>query len=148
MCRKVMIPKARVNVMVLVTLSESTPARLKNGSNIFARKGSPTQPSARLERVMPSCVAERYASRCTVTWRANLARESPSTSSASSWLPRTLTIANSDATKKPLSSTRKRMTASWKKIVPPDSQCVATPSVEARNSGKMLIVDTKGTSRG
>ena len=44
---------------VEITKSEWMPTSVKNGSRIPDKNGSPTQPSARLARVTPSCVAER-----------------------------------------------------------------------------------------
>src|SRR5687768_17083771 len=49
-----------------------------------------------------------------MTWRAIFTRGPPWLASAAIWLSRTLTIANSDATKKPLRKTRKKTVRIWR----------------------------------
>ncbi len=58
MCSAVMIENDSTTLMVwaMPTASRS-PNSAKTGSNSFASAGSPIQPRARLEIVMPSCVA-------------------------------------------------------------------------------------------
>ena len=82
----------------------------KTAASICARNGSPTHPSAEARErdpelesrtdkrrdVLDTCLAETGALMF------------PSSASVSSWLLRTLTSANSQATKKPLSTTRRR----------------------------------------
>jgi hypothetical protein len=59
MCRTVMLVKAKVKETASISVAEVTLARAKNGSIIWARKGSPSQPRPKLAKVMPSWVAER-----------------------------------------------------------------------------------------
>src|SRR5688500_7764139 len=58
-----------------------------------------------------------------MTWRAMPAPRCPSAVSASSWLLRTLTSANSAATKKPFRNTRSAMAPSRRRITPGGSHC-------------------------
>ncbi|MNW17125.1 hypothetical protein D3C71_2162020 [compost metagenome] len=59
MCRYEMMKKAVKNDTPLTTSGESTPTALRTGSRMWANAGSPTQPSPRDARVMPSWQAER-----------------------------------------------------------------------------------------
>src|SRR4051812_18282015 len=60
--------------------------------------------------------------------RANFARTLPSSTRVSSWLERTFTMANSDATKKAFRITRAKITASFPRIIEGGSQCSETAS--------------------
>ena len=78
---------------------------LKSGAKSSAKAGSPIQPSPRLVRVIPSCVAERYSSIWdTITW-ARRARLLPWRIISSILVARTLTMENSAATKNPFKMT-------------------------------------------
>ena len=59
MWKNVMTTNPITTESVEITKSEWMPTSVKNGSKIPERNGSPTQPSARLAKVTPSCVAER-----------------------------------------------------------------------------------------
>ena len=66
-----------------------------------ATTGSPTQPSPKDAKVMPSCVTDKDASRWSVSRLAYTARRLPSAIRVSSREERIFTQANSAATKKP-----------------------------------------------
>lgn len=68
--------------------------------------GSPTQPSSKLATVIPSCMPERYVSRCERMFFARSAHFLPCLISSSSWEKRIFTSANSLATKNALRATR------------------------------------------
>ena len=76
------------------------------GSIRCAMVGSPTQPSARLAKVMPSWVAATASSRCSTANRTASAPNFFSSTSCSTRVQRTVTSENSAATKKALSATR------------------------------------------
>src|SRR5438046_10631849 len=142
MCRKVTPTKASATDTDVTSPCELRFTRAKIGSRICTRNGSPTQPSARLARVMPSWVAERYASRWLRTCLTKFARRFPSSIKASSWLPRTLTTANSHATKKPLSPTSAAIVAILPIKTPGESQCsliVSAMGVVVRNKNRKFI---------
>ena len=65
---------------------------------------------------------------CPTTRRATPARSSPSSISASNWLPRTLTSENSLATKKPLSSTSTAIIASLRASGPANPTRASPPA--------------------
>jgi hypothetical protein len=65
---------------------------------------SPTQPNPKLASVMPNCVAAKNPSRLETTISAAFF-ENPDCKAI--WEPRTFTMANSAATKKPFKKTRK-----------------------------------------
>src|ERR1700730_1417548 len=92
---------------------------------------------------MPSWVAERYASRCDVTRRANATFLSPS-SRASNCVERTLTRANSDATKKPFRKTSSRITSRLNRIDPEDPSSASTSGEAdtASQNGISEIIDS------
>src|SRR6516225_9942768 len=93
MCSMVIRTKAKANETAWTSAGEVMLAKAKNGSIIWARNGSPSQPKPKLARVMPSWVADRYASKWAITRRAWRAPRLPWAASASSWLVRTLTMA-------------------------------------------------------
>ncbi len=72
--------------------------------------GSPIQPRPRLASVMPNCVTERYRSRRPTMDSATIAFLSPLRARERSCVARTLTRANSAATKKPLRATHSAAT--------------------------------------
>ena len=74
--------------------------------------GSPTQPSKRLATVMPSCIPERYVSRCERIDLVRIAHFFHCLISSSSWENRIFTSANSLATKNALSATRAKVVRS------------------------------------
>src|SRR6266545_3691984 len=109
MCRKVIAVKPTITERVCrasVNSSPPRPAAFNNGASRAVKTGSPTQPKPRLASVMPSCAALSERSRLLSTRRAILARHWPCITSASSWVSRILTSANSAATKKPFNATR------------------------------------------
>src|SRR6516164_3914809 len=66
---------------------------------------------------------------------------------ASSWLARTLTIANSLTTKKPFSRTRKTIAKSLSKMIPGASQfvaCIPTVSAILAKNGRVFIASGLG----
>lgn len=67
----------------------------------------PNQPKASEAMVIPNCVAARYPSRLCSIPRVVLAKRLPVLALISICEPRTLTMANSAATKKPFNITRK-----------------------------------------
>jgi len=85
------------------------PVCASSGETSAFTKGSPRNPSARDEKVIPSWFAERYPSRFFTTWTARETSVPVSLPWLSSWLGRTFTIANSDATKNAFSSRKKQM---------------------------------------
>ena len=54
-----MVPKASAKEAVSISTGEVMFASAKNGSIMWARNGSPSQPRPRLAKVMPNCVADR-----------------------------------------------------------------------------------------
>ena len=76
-----------------------------NGVSNRANTGSANQPNPRLASVIPSCVALNAASKLPTTRRAIRARRFPFPANGCNCVSRTLTIANSAATKNPFSST-------------------------------------------
>src|SRR5439155_10614002 len=105
MCKKVNAEKPTTKAIVSRAVSDSTLSKFISGFNKAANTGSPTQPRPRLARVMPSWQALNEASRLPSTRLAILARRCPLAISGANWVSRTLTSANSAATKKPLSNT-------------------------------------------
>ena len=70
------------------------------GAKITSNVDSPTQPMPRAVTVIPNWQADKYSSRWDVTFLAASAPFRPSSTNWSIWDERTLTIANSVATKK------------------------------------------------
>lgn len=100
MCSVVMMAKAMTTAMVCEPAVASDPGRpLNRGSIRCASAGSPTQPSASNERVMPSCVAARLASRLSTARLRAEAFIFPAATSSVTRLRRTATRENSAATK-------------------------------------------------
>src|SRR5208283_2288097 len=113
----------------------------------LATYGSPIQPSARLARVIPSCVAERYASKCEVRRRASATLLSAS-SIASSCVDRTLTSANSEATKNPFRKTRNRITSKLKTTEVGEAKCSFASPTAASKNGISIIIDSIASDDG
>src|ERR1700738_622971 len=92
---------------------------------------------------MPSWVAERKASRCDVTRRANATFLSPS-SRAANCVDRTLTSANSDATKKPFRKTSNRIISRLNRIDPEDPSTASSPeqAETASQKGISKLIDS------
>src|SRR5438128_1962740 len=103
--RKVSAEKPTTKAIVSRAACDSTFSKFISGFSKAANTGSPTQPSPRLARVMPSWQALNEASRLRSTRFAIRARRCPLAISGANWVSRTLTSANSAATKKPLSNT-------------------------------------------
>lgn len=106
-CMKVRRAKETGNAMAsMVVFSTSRPA----SQSIFDRSDPtaswPIQPSARPAPVIASCVAERYFSRFSTICLASFAVGCQSFSLMANWDWRTLTRANSVATKKALKPMR------------------------------------------
>ena len=59
MCTNVITKNPITSDRVEITKVDWMPTSAKKGSRSCDRKGSPTQPNARLASVTPSCVAER-----------------------------------------------------------------------------------------
>ena len=94
------------------------PDPLKYGSNIFAASGSPIHPRTNEVMVIPNCVAERYAVEWRSISRAILACQFPLIANGSICVSRTLTMANSAATKNPFRKTKKRIIKTSMKYCP------------------------------
>ena len=104
-----------VNAIANATVWTKISFRLKyvfSGSSIsLATAGSPIQPRASELSVMPSCVAERYVSRLFDISSAVFAFGTLSLASSSRRVLRTLTMENSDKTKKAFRNTKKNARA-------------------------------------
>src|ERR1051326_743392 len=83
------------------------------GSTIDTSDCSPTHPRARLARDTPNLVGERQESRWARTCLTKRARTLPCSNSVSSWVDRTFTMENSQATKNAFSATSAAMPASF-----------------------------------
>src|SRR6266567_6651647 len=70
---------------------------------------------------------------------AKRARGFPSSASSSSWLARTLMIANSHATKNPFNPTRAAITASLKMMIPGGSHCVTGTSASGSINKEFIL---------
>ena len=97
--------KATVKETALMAVSDVMPNHASTGSKRCATAGSPIHPRPMDANVMPSCVALRYASRWRMMLIATFACHCPLFASSAILVERTLTMANSAATKNPLSST-------------------------------------------
>ena len=127
--------KARTKEKPWTTSGDQMPERLSKGSMTRANVGSPIQPNPRLAKVTPSCTAESEVSRLLMTLRATRARGLPRRARSSICALRTLTMANSVATKKALTSTRQSVSKSGN----------STPSIRAPYLGKNH--DTRGSDK-
>ena len=95
--------------------------------NSRANESSPNQPTPRLAAVMPICVTARYSVTPSTTRIARLAAAFPSPASSSRRVRRTRTMANSAATKTPLTTTSTR-TAAIESSSPSVTLPIAQPS--------------------
>src|SRR5688572_10397080 len=98
-----MIAYAIANAIAWVPVSPNTSPMI--GSIRSAIAGSPRNPIPIEASVIPTCEAATYSSTCVIWWSASAARRSPSSASGSIRDFRDRTIANSAATKNPLTST-------------------------------------------
>jgi hypothetical protein len=97
--------KLMTNEMVREAMPVHAPSGTSQGSRTLARVGSPTHPSASEARVMPSWLADRYAGRRLMMPESMCARRPPCLTSSCTRVGRSLTMANSEATKKALAAT-------------------------------------------
>ena len=104
----VMMIKATTSDIVLSNSGAMVMSKIStNEIKILETIGSPIHPKARLEIVIPNCVAARYESKCVKMFLVKIADLLPACTLASNCDPLTFTIANSAATKKPLRRTKK-----------------------------------------
>src|SRR5204863_3768230 len=103
-CKKVNAENPTTKAIGSRAPGDSILSKCINGSSKAANTGLPTQPRPRLARVMPSWQALKEASRFPSTRFAIFARRCPLAINGANWVSRTLTSANSAATKKPFSN--------------------------------------------
>ena len=116
MCKAVITLKPSTKAMVCSKCSGNCISS-NTGCRILATVGSPIQPKPKDAIVIPNWVTERKASKCSVTFLAYTALRLPSLSKASSLEGRTLTIENSEATKKPFRATKNKTIMTLNSII-------------------------------
>ena len=115
-CKAVITLKPSTKAIVCSKCSGSCISS-NTGCRILATVGSPIQPKPKEAMVMPSWVTDKKASKCSVTFLAYTARRFPSLSRASKREGRTLTMENSEATKKPFKATRNKTMTTLNSII-------------------------------
>ena len=110
MCRKVITEKPTPKEIHCRISADSTFSQPNTGLSSRENTGSPIHPRPRLASVMPNCAALRNASNWPRIRLAALARRWPRRISTANCVSRTLTRANSDATKKAFMSRTRKFT--------------------------------------